>query len=1435
MSQTPHLKGVTAPRPRPAPTLQSDALRANLQQTAVGPVTIHADHTILLSIVERYAGIHQPLEQLLKELNHPYRNWRLLLPEWRGFVLKNLARYINHEQAATTVPLMGELFFQALADSNTDREIVAALSAISAVMDKLAQSITPKTAPALSPYLNQLFLALYNLPDRSFQLLAQTHNPLKRPIKQLINRGLTILPAEQWQASALLLERLLTQNYAFWLTQEDPSRFAEQHGPDLFKAISHPTLKSYQEQLDHIRAEHDPKGPQALAFLQSAISLPDAHDMVRLYGEAGNRLSQALKTEGDETLERANETRRLQFLFRILENDGLTLLHEKTLREVNQGLVKLVGMARGHDETEAFFIRTFNSLNHNVVHYPRTALQCIEALGSEVIEQAKPRLVEVFLSQAVQFGFQYSRVEGVDADWKTISNPAHLYNIRAWLALISQHPKWCSTLLSALIINIKLTGTLIRDTDLFQKDITKLLNSDIAPVYNLVKQFARLLPVYYNDIGAEGELRDVSTQLDEIHHRQDKLIHFLRKQCHVESTNLIVHLTAGIITFWQSKARAHIDPHLSEPVRMALQCEGLFIEDVHQVFKHVFTQLDIDTPQPLLSIPMEQITPLVQDMEGVEASEKERALLLVRLYQLVDQKYNPGFQGALEPLERMEKRGLGEVTPLLATIRQGKQPDLPMLLDAMEALKGLILTDEIFTAHEEVFQKRHIAVGIPSVYGRYSEPKFDALALTFRLESQATSLLEGLAEHIPDGFVTRATIIQIIQDLSLFQRALRLDGIKSRKLRNDLLIIRYFVEMNQFSYHQYLDLFRSLSQVVREIIYTYYTSHHRDNMGLIVPNMPTEAMQVKYAALIEDGDTTGNLERVNESYMRDLIAETFSLQALDTYLGRILKMLHLQKARLPEDQAQQILTFDPGKLFCRIHDPNMEILHPIHLGNKGYNLARLVVNEAPVPPGTIIGTEFYRCYALIRHYKPAWTDFMARLREEMAEIENQTGLIFGNPQRPLLVSVRSGALISMPGMMHTIHNVGINETIVEGLCAQSGNPFFAWDNYRRFIQSWCMAYDVERGVFSDIMRGFKQKYGVKKKGQFNAEQMRALALAYREAARGLAVNLPDDPWEQLIAAVERVLDSWDGDKAHQYRALMDLSDEWGTAVVIQNMVYGNLLQSMITEESGGEACPRVLSGTGVLFTAHPYRKLTQVMLWGDYTPGNQGEDIVGGLVSTSPISEEQCYSDNRDPSQTLELRFPEIYKALLEYARHLIYERDWNHQEIEFTFDGPMRDNLQILQTRNMITRESVHSVVSGFKLDGPLSEHLAGQGIGVHGGALCGLAVFNLEQIESMRAENPDTPLILIRYDTVSDDIKEISQTEGLLTARGGQTSHAAIVAASLKKTCVVGCESMRVWELQGYCKLDGVTIELGDQIAIDGHNGHVLTGWHEIERKLY
>ena len=1398
----------------------SDALRANLLETAVGQVTIDPRQEILRTVVGRDKGILKALDRLLLELNHPFRNWPIILPELRGFVLKNAARFATDSRGADCFSLFCDLFLGALSESHHEAPSRMALEGLTAYIERMAKRLPPARMPAYGPAFDRAFHALAALPSEHLLLLAQTHHPLRRSVAILMHRGKVVRGGLVLDPAPLctLAIRSLRTAYHHWLHQSDPDWFAVL-GTDPCEEISHRSLGQSLALLEELAQE-----PSSIALLERLSELTTFTDIVRGYRLAAERLGELTGTPSSSR-EQIIEGRKLRFLFHIMETKGLSLIHEETLREINRSLVHLVRLKQSFEEIHGSFLKDFEFLRTYVVKYPRTALQSIEVLGAEVFKRDNSRLVDAFLEQAVRFGFQYSAFKGVDNNWQPLCNPSHLDNIRVWLNLIAHNPKWSSTLLSALIINVKLSGVVIRDTDLFQKEVTHLLNSPIRPAYNLVKQFTRLLPVYFNEIGAEGELREVSTELDEISRRQDRLIHFLRKQCHVESTNRIVELVRSIFHYWQTGERARLKGVVSPEVLEAVPAAGPWFEGVHRLVATLCAEPDAEEPWEAgddracspLTWSDQQLRQWVMTRENFPEEDRRRVVLLIRLHRLLDLKYNLGYLGIREPLLQAVAHGIPHMASLLVVLESGIQGPVRLnaLLKALGALKKIILSPEQFPAHEAIYQKRHIAVDIPSVYGCYQERKFDALSLTFRLENLANVDMEGLMERVPADFMTRAAFFKVAKYLRVFLSALKLDGIVSRRMEHLYEVLDRFLALNQFSFHQYLDIFRGFSDGVKDIIHAYYTTHHRDNLAIIVPMIPTEMLISRYAAL-KDEESVATLERISESFLRDLIAETFGLQAFDHFITHILRMLQQQQQALAPEMLDRIMTYDPAKLFCPIHAPDPRVRNLIHLGNKGYNLTELVTCGAVVPSGVILTTEFFRCQSVIQSYPPAQRDFLAKLRQQLARIEADTGMGFGKPGNPLLLSVRSGALISMPGMMQTVHNVGINKEIVAGLERESNNRFFAWDNYRRFIQSWSMTFDVPRAAFSGLMWAAKIRHGVKKKRDFSAAQMAELALEYHQTALDLGIIIPEDPWQQLLAAIQQVMASWHAGKAQAYRNIMDISNDWGTAVVLQRMVYGNIHRQ---------------AGSGVLFTAHPHRKLDRVLLWGDYTAGNQGEDIVSGLVTTHPISLEQSHYDRRDPDTSLEVCFPEIYKKMREIARHLVYDQGWNPQEIEFTFDGPQSDNLFVLQSRDMTTSKRSTAVPYHFRKTPALKESRLARGLGVSGGALCGRAVFNLAQIERLRAEDAEVPLILIRYDTVPDDIKEISLTEGLLTTRGGQTSHAAIVAARLEKTCIVGCVSLTVREAAGRCEVEGEVIREGDRISLDGTRGLVFKGWHPVE----
>lgn len=1375
------------------PAYTSKALLANLAETAVTDIRPDEQHLVLVEAVAGDRGLEKQAEELLKEAYHPYRNLRLVLSDLRSFALKNLRVIVNHEQGPRALWVITDIFFWGFGEKKKEFWAQSGEGLFS-VLEKTFEVLKREDWPRYLPVFEGVFEALGRLPEEHWETFLESYYSFKR----LAEKYLHLSPLPPPEALRSLVLRSLEATYRFWLRAPDPARYFPQVKAyrELVEPISHRTLRRYLKALDK-----DPSWSELL-------SLPDHLDLIRSFRNIPGQL-EALsgKKEGPEDL-------KLLFLFKMAEHPALALIHEEILREINHSLVSLI-RSETREHLDSLVVRTFELLKKKVRLFPWTALQCIKNLGFEILDREDPHLAEIFVEEVIKFGFQYPEIQGVDQEWHVICNPAHLLNVRVWLEIFERNPKWCVTLLSALIINLTLAGTCIRDTDLFQKDVSRLLNADIAPVYNLVRQFCRLLPIYFNEIGAEGRLRDVSTEIDELYQRRDPLIHFLRKQSHVESSNLILDFIAAIFRYWLTLDKKPLKPFIPKELWEGLDPSDPYTAEAHRAVKHLFETLKIREAEELLRFSPEEVQDI---LSGAPVSEKERrrVQLLYEMYRLEKQKYSLSPEDLREYLEEARQWGFEGIDDLLAGLSEPRlDKRLKKLLDYLQYLKDyIILSPQRFAPREDIYLKRHIAADIPSMYGRYHEKKFDALGLSFRLENLARNWFEELVQNFDFPFITRATFFTVLKYLKLFRQGLAVEGISSKKFDIYLQLLENSLKMRCFTYTQYLDIFRGLLEGVRHIIKTYYISPHVENLGIILRQIGRRRLLPRYRRGTSGLSEGEFIHRVTETFTRELVASSFVLQPLDNFVLRIYQTLLKQRELLEPRDLDLLMSYDPDRALCDLYHPNPLARDLIHLGNKAYNLLLLVEEKLPVPPGFVLTTEVYRCYPVISKYRQAYLDLMDRIRERVHLLEERVGRRFGSPENPLLLSVRSGAAISLPGMMSTILNLGLNPEIVEGLAEKTGNLWFAWDTYRRFVQSWAMAHGLERELFNQLMRSHKRLYGVKKKREFSGEEMKELALLYRKMIEKYGISLPDDPWEQLARAVELVFASWEAKKARVYREIMGISEDWGTAVIVQTMTFGNL---------------GLRSGTGVVFTAPPYGKLSRLALWGDYTPGNQGEDIVSGLVNTYPISIEQRKREGRE-GPSLEEAFPEIYQALFDIAQHLVYEKKWSHQEMEFTFEGPRREDLYILQVRDMVTQEE-RPRVQVFENPEELSRYFLGKGIGVAGGALSGRVVFDLEDIRRMRQEDPEAPLILLRYDTVPDDIKEISQADGLLTARGGQTSHAAIVASRLGKTCVVGCEVMAIDEENKRARFNGYTVRLGDWISIDGLKGNVYLGKHPVK----
>jgi pyruvate,orthophosphate dikinase len=327
--------------------------------------------------------------------------------------------------------------------------------------------------------------------------------------------------------------------------------------------------------------------------------------------------------------------------------------------------------------------------------------------------------------------------------------------------------------------------------------------------------------------------------------------------------------------------------------------------------------------------------------------------------------------------------------------------------------------------------------------------------------------------------------------------------------------------------------------------------------------------------------------------------------------------------------------------------------------------------------------------------------------------------------------------------------------------------------------------------------------------------MRNIAFSYKQVLEDYDIHIEKEPFKQLKQAIISVIESWGSHRAKSYREHLQIAGEWGTAVIVQKMVLGNVALN---------------SGTGVVFTHDPNQNKPGVNLYGDFTLCSQGEDIVAGLVHTLPVTEIQRNTAYSDSALSLQSSHPDIYARLIELSNQLIDIYGFNHQEIEFTFESEQPEDLYILQTRDQNINKQIKKVV----FDAPLEAmKLAGRGIGIGGGAMSGMIVFDQKDIQLLKKDNPEAKFILVRPDTVPDDIPMIFKCDGLITGKGGATSHAAVTAAKLGKVCIVNCKALRVNEQKKECEINGVRLQSGEIISIDGNLGNIYLG--EYSTKLY
>jgi len=909
--------------------------------------------------------------------------------------------------------------------------------------------------------------------------------------------------------------------------------------------------------------------------------------------------ARCVERAGDEPWR--NRLQRVHWLIRVLSDCALTSPHEQALAEVSHAYTDLLRDG-DRERIERVVRETLGGLRRSSVASSQTSLDLISKIGLEVLATGDPEWFEVVIDEILEWDFPTPDFAGFTDDWKVQVNPAHLRAIRAYLSLIEANPEAASPLIAALVIYLKIGGVFIADTDLFQKDISRLLNSGIAPVYHQVKHLLKLFPVYFNDIGAEGELRDVSSHLDEIRGRKDPLSHFLRKQCHVESNPLLIRLIHAVARFWATGEREPLRPFVPASLLDGLDVADEEYVGLHAVFAHLAEPAGVEA---LFDLAPADIEHRIGACGKGSAADREKAVLLFRLRRLIGRKYEIDHDDLLERLAAEKSVAPEQLDALGSALASGdSEAALCVLLDVLEQLKAIVTSEKQTRGTEDVYRKRHIAAGIPSMYGRYREEKFEAIGLTFRIESMAKALFERMFAEEKLEFVTRNTLFKVSRWLRLVLRALKLDGFRGRGLATGTAMLDQALGAEGFRVDQYFNILQILQRSVENLIRIRFIDVYEEILERVVRHM------IERGALPSEGDGGAHetVLKISEAFFRDLIAQSFALQPLDHLLGRVLRVIVQWREKFDRHTLSLLMTYDAERAIVEIDREVGPHDGAIYLGNKGNAIKRLARDRIPVPDGFILTTEVFRCREAIRRCPELEQDVEDAVRAQVERLERLADARFGDPQRPLLLSVRSGSAISMPGVLDTFLNVGMTPDIAAGFARGSGQPWAAWDAYRRFVQGWGMGHGIERPAFDELLREGKRLAGVPKKAGMTPEEMQQLALQYRALVQGRGVDIPDDPYRQLAESVDLVLASWHSATAQSYRSALKIADEWGTAVVVQTMVYGNLTKR---------------SGTGVVLTCDPRKTYGSVRLHGDFIVQGQGDAVVSGLVETFPISEKQ--------------------------------------------------------------------------------------------------------------------------------------------------------------------------------------------------------------------
>jgi pyruvate,orthophosphate dikinase len=1005
---------------------------------------------------------------------------------------------------------------------------------------------------------------------------------------------------------------------------------------------------------------------------------------------------------------------------------------------------------------------------------PRIARSVLDSGRKQLFEQYERELKKIIIPAA--------RVQGISPDtWAEIVNPLHLERLAKFLELLMSGDERIEGILIRVIANLAVGGVLIPDDRLFQRRISAYLNSQVMKGRFLLNYLLlERLPVYFNEVGATSRIRDYSTELDSW--GNDPIIYFLRKQIHVNASSHNVYLLESILRSWVSNDLSALQEVV--PPDTYKQAKPALLERYSLVIGPFFRGagvLDAEGLhlQKLLAIKDEMIEDRLSRADD-DNEARSKAGLLCKLYKEIVKKYSLLSRDAA--VGNVRARLLDEI----AILRE---------------LKHIVLSPERTEPRESLYFKRHIAFGIPSVLGTYHEPKFDALSEMMRRAEDIPVLLEAVISEIKrKGTASlQADLVQWAASLEAAWQIQKLYGLQN-------VLVDEFVEVlgsGLLSLPQTADVLRMWQKELAWMVASLGRTFHGP-LTEIIAIFPADELPPRLGAL--GASAAGFPDRAADIIMRDILSSIPGLVETDRLLESLAGVLRA-RSEITGDSEGERKESPRVQRFYDIHALSRQDARRLapELGSKAKNLVPLRDRGLSIPAGVVLPAQDAEGYQADSRQ----AELLQVLQEAVRTIERRTGSEFGGTGKPLFLSVRSGSYPSMPGILSSILYCGMNAQTLQAFIRNTGKPGLGWDSYRRFIEHYGIAVlGLDAEFFERIVQDNQHARARIAGGPQDVLSLRTIVGLYIEKLRMIHLAIPQDVYEQLRQCVRAVSASWYSERARQFRSTTGISERWGTSVMLMEMVSGN------QEEAG----------VSMFYTRDPHT--LERIVYGETREGACGDDLASGRKTSGPLSRVQ---EAEGEHNSLEQNDPELYQLHQDLARTIEDAFDGLPQEVEVTYErgATGRTKLYVLQTRRMEQGEAFSRMFDELcRMD----SRVIGSGTGASGGALSGVASFaeSPDQLETIKNKF-GRPVILLRKTANTDDVPLMPAVGGIITAAGGVTSHAVVLAQKFGISAVVGCADMKLGrDEQGrpYALIGTALVKEGTFISMDGTTGLVFSG---------